>query len=450
MKSQKEQEQFKATVVDIYDPNESGRYKIRVHDVHSSELPIEQLPWSTVDAKLGSGKGRGSSINILKKQVVNVRPVTAGHSEWVITSGTTFFEQEGGEYSKNVEDEDNLTEETSVPNMSTANLEKLANTVFTLIQAKLLVEIVGGAGYTETELPQAVKILTYGIDWTSEPTGPLGKEYTGLLDFVVYNDETPTLDDVEILMEDDGGIGATIDGNVLTIPIDVLPGTYTLIYETIDLDTIPEIPLPRLNEILIEVTDDEDEDEEYTNPGPISGSRRTRAVPRSGARTPQNNHVEPDAKTDKATYPHNEVIQKENGLTLELDGTPEKPRFAVGHPGGRIEINDESQIILKSEGETHIISDALKEYINTTIELSVGEQMNIKAPKLFIEGDVMIDGTLIVTKEVTMEKDVNAYKNVMIGEYCRATEDVIGGGISLKGHKHSGVKSGSSTSGPPV
>lgn len=51
---------------------------------------------------------------------------------------------------------------------------------------------------------------------------------------------------------------------------------------------------------------------------------------------------------------------------------------------------------------------------------------------------------------VTIEGDVAIKGNVSIEGKAEASEDVVGGGISLKSHKHIGVAAGSAQSGGPV
>ncbi|MBO9725168.1 MAG: phage baseplate assembly protein V [Novosphingobium sp.] len=51
---------------------------------------------------------------------------------------------------------------------------------------------------------------------------------------------------------------------------------------------------------------------------------------------------------------------------------------------------------------------------------------------------------------VTIEGDVAIKGNVSIEGKAEASEDVVGGGISLKGHKHTGVAAGSAQSGTPI
>lgn len=55
-----------------------------------------------------------------------------------------------------------------------------------------------------------------------------------------------------------------------------------------------------------------------------------------------------------------------------------------------------------------------------------------------IEGDVQINGRLSVSGDASVTGTATA------------TKDVVGGGISLKDHKHTAVQSGGGTSGPPA
>lgn len=60
-----------------------------------------------------------------------------------------------------------------------------------------------------------------------------------------------------------------------------------------------------------------------------------------------------------------------------------------------------------------------------------------------LRGDVTIEGDLTTNGDGTFTGDVDVDKTVT------ASEDVVGAGVSLKDHTHSGVSSGSSQSGPP-
>lgn len=66
-----------------------------------------------------------------------------------------------------------------------------------------------------------------------------------------------------------------------------------------------------------------------------------------------------------------------------------------------------------------------------TAELPGGATANITAEQVNITGNVAIDGDLSCTGTITAETDV------------------VGGGKSLKDHKHTGVSAGGAVSGPP-
>ena len=70
--------------------------------------------------------------------------------------------------------------------------------------------------------------------------------------------------------------------------------------------------------------------------------------------------------------------------------------------------------------------------------LPAGGTASIAAPGgVQITGDTTITGKLHITDDVTFDTKLTA------------ADDVIGGGISLKNHKHSGVQSGGSLTGAP-
>jgi len=66
------------------------------------------------------------------------------------------------------------------------------------------------------------------------------------------------------------------------------------------------------------------------------------------------------------------------------------------------------------------------------VSLPAGGTATIDAPDVTINGNVAINGDVTITGTAT------------------ASEDVIGGGKSLKGHKHSGVQAGGAQTGAPV
>ena len=59
------------------------------------------------------------------------------------------------------------------------------------------------------------------------------------------------------------------------------------------------------------------------------------------------------------------------------------------------------------------------------------------------DGGVTVNGPLTVNGDTTINGDAN------VSQTLTAYTDVIGGGKSLKGHKHTGVQTGGGVSGPP-
>lgn len=79
-----------------------------------------------------------------------------------------------------------------------------------------------------------------------------------------------------------------------------------------------------------------------------------------------------------------------------------------------------------------------------TATLPSGGKVQLAAPGgVEVTGDVTITGKLHATDKATFDADVACAATVT------AATDVIGGGIKLKTHKHTGVSSGASVSGPP-
>ena len=63
---------------------------------------------------------------------------------------------------------------------------------------------------------------------------------------------------------------------------------------------------------------------------------------------------------------------------------------------------------------------------------------------------ITADGGLTISGPVTIDGATEITGNVKITGKAEVTEDVVGGGVSLKSHKHSAVQSGGGTSGPPA
>lgn len=63
---------------------------------------------------------------------------------------------------------------------------------------------------------------------------------------------------------------------------------------------------------------------------------------------------------------------------------------------------------------------------------------------------VTADGGLTINGPVTINGDVTIREDLTVSGKATASVDVVGGGVSLKGHKHTAVQTGGGTSGPPA
>jgi len=64
--------------------------------------------------------------------------------------------------------------------------------------------------------------------------------------------------------------------------------------------------------------------------------------------------------------------------------------------------------------------------------------------------DITADGGITLRGDVTIEGNLAVSQSATVAETLTADEDMIGGGISLKTHKHGQVQAGSAQSGEPV
>jgi phage baseplate assembly protein V len=85
------------------------------------------------------------------------------------------------------------------------------------------------------------------------------------------------------------------------------------------------------------------------------------------------------------------------------------------------------------EGEVAVYNDQGSKIVfkkNSDIEVTTTTKVKIDSPDVELTGDVVIDGTLDVTKKATFSDDVDVSKTLT------ATTDVVGGGKHLKTHTH--------------
>lgn len=85
-----------------------------------------------------------------------------------------------------------------------------------------------------------------------------------------------------------------------------------------------------------------------------------------------------------------------------------------------------------------------------TATLPEGGKADITAPGgVHITGDTLITGKLNVTGDTDLGAKLHVASDTTVDAELTASTDVVGGGISLKSHKHSGVQSGPSLTGAP-
>lgn len=120
-------------------------------------------------------------------------------------------------------------------------------------------------------------------------------------------------------------------------------------------------------------------------------------------------------------------------------------------------------IVLKAGGVigancTTLIADAKESVAVTTKTAKITakesatietKSATIKAPETEITGNVNVGGNLMITGGIGMGGAKPEKGKAIIQGTLEATEDVIGGGISLNSHTHGGVQAGGSNTGAP-
>jgi phage baseplate assembly protein gpV len=134
-----------------------------------------------------------------------------------------------------------------------------------------------------------------------------------------------------------------------------------------------------------------------------------------------------------AVPPYNDVKETESGHVMEFDDTPNAERINIAHRTGTyVEMRPDGSKVTKVLGKNYeiIAGDDFID-IQGTCNITVSGNVNLKASQVVATASSFdLTGNLNVNGQIT------------------ATGDVIGGGISLTGHTHSGVQSGGSNTGP--
>lgn len=90
--------------------------------------------------------------------------------------------------------------------------------------------------------------------------------------------------------------------------------------------------------------------------------------------------------------------------------------------------------VVSYDAETHTLTATLPDGATAALTATGG---------VSITGDVTVNGKLHVTQDSSFDSNVDCSKTIT------ASTDVVGGGIRLKTHVHTGVTAGSDPSGPP-
>ena len=187
MKWKLDPEIHQARVINVEDPLDQGRCRIRVIGTHPSKIPEDELPWAQLSPELGANSGQGKKNIIQKGQFVTVKSVTAGKSEWIITGGSATkvdpkakpkesknrsvnrkgkeAEGQNAGFSKDAKNE-KLTND-SIPKTASTIMAKLKEvaSLQNIIQG-LINKTFGTGGQTPVEPKDGYALITYNLDVT--------------------------------------------------------------------------------------------------------------------------------------------------------------------------------------------------------------------------------------------------------------------------------------------
>ena len=83
------------------------------------------------------------------------------------------------------------------------------------------------------------------------------------------------------------------------------------------------------------------------------------------------------------------------------------------------------------------------------VSITANNDVKAHAERITLTGQVTVEGTLHVTDNANFDSNVAVSGNEDVSGNVTANGDVTGSGISLSGHTHGGVESGSSNTGGP-
>jgi hypothetical protein len=168
--------------------------------------------------------------------------------------------------------------------------------------------------------------------------------------------------------------------------------------------------------------------------------------------------VEPDPYY-AATYPYNNVYESESGHALEFDDTKDSERVHLYHRSGsyiewgpagdraeRIE-KDKFTVVIGNDsvyvkGDVTLYVDGnvtadikgdVKATVGGQVDMTAGGTVNAKASSFNLTGDLNVTGTITATQDI-----------------IDGTRSIANDRAIYNSHKHTGVRAGPDTSGPPT
>jgi len=461
-----------AVIVDNKDPDKKNRMKIRVSGVHASDLPEDQLPWVQVSPQLGANQGQGLKDILQIGQFIEVRPLTSGLSEWLITAGSSIVRQELGQDGSRDEDgqpyssvKNKKLEKETIPKLASTEVQKLMDTVYGIIKQKLTFEG-NNPEQADPPLPNETSPLGYRLYSKEADKRDIlcyvsSEKNLGSLNEYFYfydeNDENiPPRSSIKAspdntileLIDYENVNGWDSNGNKvyphlnnwnLIIPPNISSGgsntfkDYTIKYKVTDKNNNnisstneikfrvagieynqPSVTTINMSNLLVTTRDNGDKifltSNEHTNNGVVIAS------------TPEYNAKEYDPEDEAGVTELKEISQYPNDIAITIDGSDDNAYYSIKHPtGSRLDFLHDGRAIIKSNQSMEIFADKnLLMNIGNMQELSAKTRINIKTPKLYIECDsidiiadtINIKGDLNIVGDITMDGNIELYGDI--------------------------------------
>lgn len=172
-----------------------------------------------------------------------------------------------------------------------------------------------------------------------------------------------------------------------------------------------------------------------------------------GTQTLTKEQIGPEPASAYATeYPNNKVIQTLSGHAIEIDDTPNAERLHVYHKSGSyIEINQDGRTVTKIvDDDINVVIKNKTIYVNSgdiTITAAGGKITMTSAKDVTIKSNSKIS---LTAPNIKSSANWSHDGDINMSGTLTATNDVVGGGKSLKSHVHGGVQTGGGTTSSPL